>query len=611
MTKRNPYTAIFILFLGLACVSALFVTSHAFVNAQITPKWFGVMLCVGLAGAISVFSGNGKITGNSVIWRFCFVAGMVALFRNWAIDGFSPQILPCVFCLLLLLLFVPLAETVSFKNIAGILVCFAVALSLHGMLQYAGAVASGNSNFPVTGSFDNPAGFASALVCVFPLCFLFFKNKTLYVRWGAVACAAIIAVAVALSGSRAGMTAGITVLLAYLGAGYIPLKRDIILKIALGVAMAVVLTAFYLHGKDSADGRLLIWRCTLDMAADSPVTGHGQGAFQAKYMLRQADYFDSHPHSKYASLADNVLHPFNEYLLVLAEHGIIGLGVVFFLGFMLVRACLRKRSGEKFIALLSLLALAVFSCFSYPFKYPFAWLAVFLNIAVISRREGEIPVREKFATARKTAAILLSVLLLVHTSVLLRAETVWHEIAQRALAGETETVLPQYRRLYPLLGKNGLFLYNHAAELHEAGKYEASIAVFGLCTRYFNDMDVQMLLADNYRKLHRYGEAERHLKTAAAMCPVRFLPLYELAKLYEADGRHEDACDIAKQIINKKIKIPSATVTAIQNEMRQLVEKEGKRDSSTQDGTSDEPNNHPTRQGETREVNPRGSALPP
>jgi hypothetical protein len=98
---------------------------------------------------------------------------------------------------------------------------------------------------------------------------------------------------------------------------------------------------------------------------------------------------------------------------------------------------------------------------------------------------------------------------------------------------------------------------------------------------------------------------------AVNMCPVHFMPPYELAKLYEATGRHEDALGIAKQIINKKIKIPSVTITAIQNEMRQWLEKEGTRDSATQGGTSDEPNNDPTRQGETPEVSPRGSALPP
>jgi hypothetical protein len=54
--------------------------------------------------------------------------------------------------------------------------------------------------------------------------------------------------------------------------------------------------------------------------------------------------------------------------------------------------------------------------------------------------------------------------------------------------------------------------------------------------------------------------------------------------------------------LTKEINIPSATVTAIKNEMQQLLEKEGNRDSTTQDGTSDESKSHDPQQGETPEV---------
>jgi tetratricopeptide (TPR) repeat protein len=129
--------------------------------------------------------------------------------------------------------------------------------------------------------------------------------------------------------------------------------------------------------------------------------------------------------------------------------------------------------------------------------------------------------------------------------------------------------------------------------------------------RYYNDMDMQMLLADNYRELHCYNEAERHLKTAAAMCPIRFIPLYKLAKLYDATGRYDDALVVAEQIINKEIKIPSPTVTAIKKEMRQLMEREENQAPATQSGTSNQPNNNLTRQDETPEAVPHGGVLPP
>ncbi|MDR1097580.1 MAG: O-antigen ligase family protein, partial [Tannerella sp.] len=372
---------------------------------------------------------------------------------------------------------------------------------------------------------------------------------------------------------------------------------------------AAGMTGLYFLKKDSADGRLLIWQCTWNMIRDKPVTGHGYGTFNAKYMLYQAEYFETHHDSKYADLADNVLHPFNEYLLVWAEHGMVGMGGVALLGFLLLRRYFREPSHIRFIALLSLLSLAVLSCFSYPFRYPFTWLIALLHVALICP-PGKAASR-RTVNATRTGLVLTATALLLAAVPLMKAEIRWNRIAHLSLAGKTREVLPEYGQLYRYLGKNGLFLYNHAAELHEVQEYAKSLSVFEQCVRYYNDMDVQMLLADNYKELGKYAAAEKHLKLAAAMCPGRFMPLHELAKLYETDGRHEEALSIARQIIDKKIKIPSATVTAIKNEMQQLLEKEETRDSATQGGTGDESKSHETRQRETPEVSPHGSALPP
>ena len=265
-------------------------------------------------------------------------------------------------------------------SIYGTIIVFAFVLALHGILQYVG-ISSNRSVFAITGSFDNPAGFAAALACALPLCFLFFKKNENYLRYSAIAAAGIMAIAIVLSGSRAGIFA---VLVA--STTWLLLQSKIISqksKIALVVALAALPLVLYFFKKDSADGRLLIWRCTMDMVADKPVFGHGHGAFQANYMLYQAEYFKANPDSRYAQLADNVMHPFNEYLLILSQYGIAGLSVFILLVFLLIRTYRRNPSDEKLAALLSLLALAVFSFFSYPFRYPFSWAMVVLCMSVI------------------------------------------------------------------------------------------------------------------------------------------------------------------------------------------------------------------------------------
>jgi tetratricopeptide (TPR) repeat protein len=156
----------------------------------------------------------------------------------------------------------------------------------------------------------------------------------------------------------------------------------------------------------------------------------------------------------------------------------------------------------------------------------------------------------------------------------MKAKIEWNTVAKKSLAGQTVKVLPEYDKLYRYIGKNGLFLYNHAAELHEIGEYEKSLSVFEQCTKYYNDFDVQMLVADNYSNLKQYAEAEARLKLASEMCPVRFMPLYLLAELYKTTGRMNEATDLAQKILDKEIKIPSPTVSAIKNKMKQLIEEQ-------------------------------------
>ena len=583
-----------ILMCCIICSITLFVSSRRFVNAEVTPKWLCLMLCLGFMGMVwSVFNHKTSIKNNQ-------------------------------------------SKIVNY--LYGTVIVFALTLAIQGIFQYAGVLPSGNYH-AVTGSFDNPAGFAAALVCALPLCFLFFTDKTKYLKYAAIAAAALMAIAIFLSGSRAGMVAMAVAMAVWFLAKprYLPCfqrhGRFRVAKIILLVVLVVLPLILYFFKKDSADGRLLIWRCTLDMVADKPVFGHGHSAFQAKYMLYQAAYLNAHPNSKYAQLADNTIRPFNEYLLILSEYGIVGLSAVALIGFFLVRTYRRKSPpplegdrGEAFVALMSLLALSVFSFFSYPFRYPFTWVMLFVILLGFQNPAGFTQgyVRRFIQNLRpakfwkhsrsivRVVVFLLSAGLLTYTVMLTRAEITWNRIARQSLAGQTLKVLPEYDKLYPLLGKNGLFLYNHAAELHEAKEYEKSVAVFERCTRYYNDMDVQILLADNYKELGKYPEAEQCLKLAAAMCPARFMPLYELVRLYDAADRKDEALALAKKIIDKDVKIPSHTVTAIKNEMRQLIEaQETSDETESNNPTNNEPINNKTRQGETPEVQPHGAALPP
>ena len=184
---------------------------------------------------------------------------------------------------------------------------------------------------------------------------------------------AVVGLAVFLSGSRAGMLGLVVVCLA----GFFHLFRiSAKHKIVVGILLAILITGLYFYKKDSADGRLLIWRCSWEMIKDKPLVGHGTGGFKAEYMNYQAKYFEEYPDSKYLMLADNTSRPFNEYVGLIVNYGLLGFLLFLFVSFYLIRTyrCISCKTPFTRIAGWCLTAIAVFALFSYPLRYSFVWV---------------------------------------------------------------------------------------------------------------------------------------------------------------------------------------------------------------------------------------------
>lgn len=96
---------------------------------------------------------------------------------------------------------------------------------------------------------------------------------------------------------------------------------------------------------------------------------------------------------------------------------------------------------------------------------------------------------------------------------------------------------------------------------------------FCCCESYSNTYNLQMQLADNYYHLECWAEAESRYQKALAMCPSRFLPLQGLLRLYVKWGDLLCAEQIALEILDKPVKVPSYTVAIIQEEAKTHLHK--------------------------------------
>ena len=167
-----------------------------------------------------------------------------------------------------------------------------LALSVHGLLQYAYIVPP-HTVFPITGPFENPAGYVAVQCSCLPFSiYLCLHNKVSWsIRTLAIISSLLIILTIVLSGSRCGMLAASVAIVVILAletkaATYLKKHKSILLAIVLFFISGVFL--LYKQRPTSADGRLLIWSVCWEMIKDKPITGFGINGFHANYMDYQA-----------------------------------------------------------------------------------------------------------------------------------------------------------------------------------------------------------------------------------------------------------------------------------------------------------------------------------
>ncbi|MBQ7946246.1 MAG: O-antigen ligase family protein [Bacteroidales bacterium] len=465
-------------------------------------------------------------------------------------------------------------KVISIQIISSIVLGNAFAQAMYGIAQFFYLIPSSGS-FRMMGSFDNPAGLSICLSLSLPFALNLIHGK----KWQQIiawAASLPIVLAIVLCGMRSGILALVAIMALSLF-HFLPKRRKAILRVAV-VSLLILLPSLYILKKDSADGRLLIWRCGVDMVLDKPLFGHGTGAFRAHYMDYQADFFKQHPNSHFAVLADNVQQPFNEYLGLAIHHGLAGLFLLFVMMFILWKAYKDSlRREESFSALLSLVALALIALFSYPGMYAFSRVMMLVCCIILIGNaswtwKGEL-------AKRKNGDVLVALVLLpcslgagLKLSQDIAAEVKWKKATQTAYTSQTQHWMNLYQDLEKQLSQHPFFLYNYSAQLYLSGRYEDCIVKAMDCRRYWADYDVEMLIAQAYEKLQQDDLAEAYFIHASNMCPNRFFPLYYLMNLYQRKGDSARTRDMADKIITKPVKVPSSEVSRMRQEAKKILQ---------------------------------------
>ena len=197
--------------------------------------------------------------------------------------------------------------------------------------QWLGLMEPENSLYPVTGACDNPNVTAMYLVGVLPVLLSVTRIKAV----ARLLFLFLILLAIVLLRCRTayiGLAVEIAVMLFSYGKARNMISSHIWVVVVIGVLVcAFSAVKLYNMKRDSADGRLLIWKVSAMMIAERPM-GCGYGLFPKHYNLRQAEYFrEEHGTKTERRNASFVYMAYDDFL----EHGVEGgvIGMLFLIGF--------------------------------------------------------------------------------------------------------------------------------------------------------------------------------------------------------------------------------------------------------------------------------------
>lgn len=601
---------------------------------------FSILLLIAVSSIRLLFSKNYVFRISAIDILFFVYVLWVCMNKLWlhSDTGFSFRFYELLL-LYSLFLIIRNIEPVYYTTILLAICISAVVQAVYGNLQLWGICSSNHNLFQVTGSFFNPGPYSGFLSGCFPMAVGLlwgFKNKQNTIGKNSkvlidlICIMAIIASIFILPATKTraawlAAIAGMGILLgykSYFGPFYIKLWDDGLLRkisqisnVKKGVAggllivvLTIICSGLYHFKKESADGRVLIWKVTLNMIKEHPVTGVGTDRFKAHYSDYQADFFSTVKNSSFENTANDNLYTFNEFLNTWAENGVVGLILVlliFWGAFKLTDKQKTSLPTENFpsarflpvlhqgqlliIARASLFAVIVFGCFAYPSEILPIKTIVVVCLAIISTsgksyitfgndksvycQHGIKLNRIKTCGKISLALFLLfgTIPVFIYAVKLKKGFETWNNAYSLYISERYNESIATYKNVLPLLDKNGEFLFNYGKALAIAGKPQEALEVLQQSKKYISGTVYYTTLGDCYQATGQIEKATQAYTKAHNINPAKLYPEYLLVKMYYRVGKQEEAKALARKILNKQIKVASLAVNEIFAEMQTIL----------------------------------------
>jgi tetratricopeptide (TPR) repeat protein len=612
MKKLPSYISLFLLALGgLMLLCTVFASDSSLANGMVMGKvcWFHLAMGVFALGILSTAATSPPAPlprrgeeEKSLLISPLLVAGVIALVLLTYDFDLNPEPEKLLFFGQLVLLWFMLRVALRrFPALRGLFLFFILCTSLveavWGLEQLYGYKRSAHALFRLTGSFYNPGPYGGYLAVALPMALSLVLRKdsrpTFLYHFGWLCLGLLLVVLPASMSRSAWIAAAVSCVWVYglqrigwdrlKAFGRRHRKRSIALLSGGLIACTLALGAIYQLKKDSADGRLLMWKISAATIAAHPL-GVGLGGFPAAYAASQATYLAS-PQASHSEkiVAGAPEYAFNEYLQIGVEQGIAGMLLFLFcIGYSLYAGI---RNGQ-IMATGGLLSLALFAFSSYPLQLPEFWvLLVFLNSSIttpttsppapLPRRGG---IRRFLSSSPLPGRgvggeVFLVLLLLFLQKDSYGAYREWSRAKMYYTTRSYEVGAKAYAPLYIHLKHKPEYLFEYAQCLNKTERYAEAKGLLERAARLSADPMIHYMIAKNQQALGEYAEAEKRLLRAIDILPERLYPWYLLAKLYaEPDFYQAEKLRTAiDSVLTKEPKVETTAIREMREEVRKII----------------------------------------
>lgn len=475
------------------------------------------------------------------------------------------------------------------ESVQWVLMGFGAMEALHGLGQITGIYPSNHSLFVLTGTFYNPGPYSGYLAAVLPIALHRMlvsngkKDRLSVAQYYFSMCVLLLICCVLPAGmSRAAWFASL------ISCGYVVLRvyrvkvKSFVSKHRYAVSGVLIVGALlassaYFMKRDSADGRLLIWKITSQAIASSPCGEENGRTFSAIYGDAQERYFTNCEYSESeAWVAGTPDFAFNEYLQIAVEYGV-------WVSILLVTVLLvlsMIAGGRKQLAGIDgcLVSLMVFACFSYPLHIP-AIVSVWLLTLMVLCGEGLVMIKRK----RNAVAVLLPVVVAGLTASMdmygiyserTRAVREWMPVRVLYHSGAFNAAAEEYGKLYDKMSWNKDFCFEYGRALYKARSYGKAEEVLLKAMEVSGDPMILNMLGRNAQESGEYGKAEKYLLRSTRRLPERVYPHYLLVKLY-AEPEYFDRIKLIREaecVLNAEPKVNSTAIREMRQEVKKILE---------------------------------------